>query len=193
MTPPPEQANSRTVSSLSESALDRRTADNTQTRSEWCAQPGLDPTDVSRTAARYFEAQLAMYASAPEVVAANASPIALAVADLFLYGLLLGRELVTPPPEQSSSNQGTRHSSSPSQAPGPAATALPPRGPGTRPLPSPVKRAVALLRDLADQEARLARTFPRNTASGHVNRAYHAGRSEAFAEAVQMLDLERGS
>ena len=50
--------------------------------------------------------------------------------------------------------------------------------------------ALALLQDLAEHEAALSLTFPSDTTAGHVNRAYHVGRTEAFRWAAQILESE---
>jgi hypothetical protein len=81
----------RRIVDLVELALDRRTSDNSQTREDWCAVIGLQPEDVARTTCWYFSEQHAVHdAEAP------GNPdlaITSALIDLFLYGLMLGREI----------------------------------------------------------------------------------------------------
>jgi uncharacterized protein YecA (UPF0149 family) len=78
------------IEQLVANALDDRRVDNGQTRAEWCEKFGLDGTDVSNTAVVYFAEQrrMALALGLDEDWA-----VRLAVADTFLYGLLLGRHL----------------------------------------------------------------------------------------------------
>lgn len=81
----------RRITDLVELSLDRRTSDNTQTREDWCAVIGLQPEDVAHTTCWYFSKQHAVHdAEAPD----NPNlAITSALIDLFLYGLMLGREI----------------------------------------------------------------------------------------------------
>jgi len=49
---------------------------------------------------------------------------------------------------------------------------------------------LTLLRDLAEREASMVNAFPADTTAGHVNRAYHVGRTFAFQEAAEIVAAE---